>query len=162
MNPGMSDSLTAETIQITGHGDDDFEAYVSRPTEDGTRGGMVVIHHMPGYDRGSKEIVRRFAELGYDAVIAGLAVSIQYLATFASRASAGRLVDTAGLRRRGGWADTVLPLPGLHWRDVLTGVRHAGLRPPLSELTRRLPVALLIPEEVYLAEQEQLSGDSAR
>jgi (1->4)-alpha-D-glucan 1-alpha-D-glucosylmutase len=68
----------------------------------------------------------------------------------------------AGLRRRGGWADTVLPLPELHWRDVLTGVRHAGLRPPLSELTRRLPVALLIPEEVYLAEQEQLSGDSAR
>jgi hypothetical protein len=56
----------------------------------------------------------------------------------------------------------VLPLPELHWRDVLTGVRHAGLRPPLSELTRRLPVALLIPEEVYLAEQEQLSGDSAR
>ena len=68
----------------------------------------------------------------------------------------------AGLRRSGGWADTVLPLPDVHWRDVLTGVRHAGLRPPLSELTRRLPVALLIPEEVYLAEQEQLSGDSAR
>ena len=51
----------------------------------------------------------------------------------------------AGLRRRGGWGDTVLPLPERHWRDVLTGVRHAGLRPPLAELTRRLPVALLIP-----------------
>ena len=36
----------------------------------------------------------------------------------------------AGLRRRGGWADTALPLPERHWRDVLTGVRHAGLRPP--------------------------------
>jgi (1->4)-alpha-D-glucan 1-alpha-D-glucosylmutase len=59
----------------------------------------------------------------------------------------------AGLRRRGGWADTVLPLPELHWYDVLTGVRHAGLRPPLDELTRRLPVALLIPERVYLAER---------
>jgi (1->4)-alpha-D-glucan 1-alpha-D-glucosylmutase len=59
----------------------------------------------------------------------------------------------AGLRRRGGWADTVLPLPELHWRDVLTGVRHAGLRPPLSELTWRLPVALLIPERVYAGEQ---------
>jgi (1->4)-alpha-D-glucan 1-alpha-D-glucosylmutase len=66
----------------------------------------------------------------------------------------------AGLRRRGGWADTALPLPGLHWRDVLTGVRHAGLRPLVSELTRRLPVALLIPEEIYLAEQD--SGESAR
>jgi (1->4)-alpha-D-glucan 1-alpha-D-glucosylmutase len=55
----------------------------------------------------------------------------------------------AGLRRRGGWADTVLPLPEVHWRDVLTGVRHAGTRPPLDELTRRLPVALLIPDRVY-------------
>ena len=55
----------------------------------------------------------------------------------------------AGLRRRGGWGDTALPLPELHWRDVLTGVRHAGLRPPLEELTRRLPVALLIPERLY-------------
>jgi (1->4)-alpha-D-glucan 1-alpha-D-glucosylmutase len=59
----------------------------------------------------------------------------------------------AGLRRRGGWADTALPLPELHWYDVLTGTRHAGLRPPLAELTRRLPVALLIPERTYLAER---------
>ena len=45
---------------------------------------------------------------------------------------------------------------------MLTGIRHAGLRPPLAELTRRLPVALLIPEEIYLAEQARLSGESAR
>jgi len=68
----------------------------------------------------------------------------------------------AGLRRRGGWADTTLPLPALHWLDVLTGVRHAGLRPLLSDLTRRLPVALLIPEDIYLAEQERLADESAR
>ena len=68
----------------------------------------------------------------------------------------------AGLRRRGGWADTVLPLPELHWWDVLTGTRHAGFRPPLSELTWRLPVALLIPERIYLAGQDQLAdGDLA-
>jgi malto-oligosyltrehalose synthase len=68
----------------------------------------------------------------------------------------------ARLRRRGGWADTALPLPELHWRDVLTGTRHAGLRPLLSELTRRLPVALLIPERVYLAEQERLTDGEPR
>jgi (1->4)-alpha-D-glucan 1-alpha-D-glucosylmutase len=68
----------------------------------------------------------------------------------------------AGLRRRGGWADTTLPLPELHWRDVLTGVRHAGLRPLLSDLTRRLPVALLIPEEIYQAEQKRPAGGNAR
>ncbi len=68
----------------------------------------------------------------------------------------------AGLRRRGGWADTALPLPDLHWRDVLTGVRHAGTRPPLAELTWRLPVALLIPDQVYAQEQDRRSGRSAR
>ena len=68
----------------------------------------------------------------------------------------------AGLRRRGGWADTALPLPELHWRDVLTGVRHAGLRPPLAELTRRLPVALLIPDRVYELERERRADGSLR
>ena len=68
----------------------------------------------------------------------------------------------AGLRRRGGWADTVLPLPDVHWRDVLTGVRHAGTRPPLAELTRRLPVALLIPDQIYAQEQDRRSGRIAR
>jgi carboxymethylenebutenolidase len=33
---------------------------------------MVVIHHMPGYDRATKEMVRRLAELGYDAVCPNL------------------------------------------------------------------------------------------
>jgi (1->4)-alpha-D-glucan 1-alpha-D-glucosylmutase len=66
----------------------------------------------------------------------------------------------AGLRRRGGWGDTVLPLPEIHWRDMLTGVRHAGLRPPLAELTRRLPVALLIPDRIY--DEEHRSYDEER
>jgi (1->4)-alpha-D-glucan 1-alpha-D-glucosylmutase len=49
-----------------------------------------------------------------------------------------------GLRRRGGWADTMLPLPAGRWRDVLTGVTHCGACPALSALTERLPVALLV------------------
>ncbi len=53
-----------------------------------------------------------------------------------------------GLRRRGGWADTALPLPGAGWRDVLTGDRYPGRRPPLAELTGRLPVALLVPDRL--------------
>jgi carboxymethylenebutenolidase len=68
----MSDSMTAETIRIAGHGGDEIEAYLARPTDEGSRGGVVVIHHMPGYDRATKEIVRRFAELGYDAICPNL------------------------------------------------------------------------------------------
>jgi (1->4)-alpha-D-glucan 1-alpha-D-glucosylmutase len=51
----------------------------------------------------------------------------------------------AGLRRAGGWADTVLPLPaGGSWRDLLTGRSYAGGRTQLVMLTGRFPVALLV------------------
>jgi carboxymethylenebutenolidase len=68
----MSESLCAETIIISGNEGDEIEVYLARPTEEGSRGGVVVIHHMPGYDRTTKEIVRRFAELGYDAICPNL------------------------------------------------------------------------------------------
>jgi carboxymethylenebutenolidase len=68
----MGEDLSASTIRITGHGGDEIEAYLARPAGDARRGGVVVIHHMPGYDRGTKEIVRRFAELGYDAICPNL------------------------------------------------------------------------------------------
>lgn len=73
----MSDTLSAATVTITGAGDDEVEAYLARPegAQDApSRGGVVVIHHMPGYDRATKEMVRRFAELGYDAICPNLYV----------------------------------------------------------------------------------------
>jgi carboxymethylenebutenolidase len=57
---------------MIGDGGDEVEAYLARPDEDGSRGGVVVIHHLPGYDRATKEITRRFAELGYDAICPNL------------------------------------------------------------------------------------------
>jgi carboxymethylenebutenolidase len=68
----MTDTLSATTIKIEGDGGDEIEAYLARPDGDDTRGGVVVIHHMPGYDRATKEIVRRFAELGYNAICPNL------------------------------------------------------------------------------------------
>ena len=68
----MSDSLTADTIRTSGHNADEIEIYVARPQTASPRGGVVVIHHLPGYDRSTKEIVRRFAEIGYDAVMPNL------------------------------------------------------------------------------------------
>jgi carboxymethylenebutenolidase len=68
----MSDALSATAVRIRGHGGDEIEAYLARPDGDGSRGGVVVIHHLPGYDRATKEITRRFAELGYDAVCPNL------------------------------------------------------------------------------------------
>jgi carboxymethylenebutenolidase len=68
----MSEDLTARTIRIRGDGGDEIEAYLASPEGEAKRGGVVVIHHMPGYDRGTKEITRRFAELGYDAICLNL------------------------------------------------------------------------------------------
>jgi (1->4)-alpha-D-glucan 1-alpha-D-glucosylmutase len=54
-----------------------------------------------------------------------------------------------GLRRLGGWGGTLLPLPVLEadagWVDVLTGAVYREQSVLLADLTRRLPVALLVP-----------------
>jgi malto-oligosyltrehalose synthase len=54
-----------------------------------------------------------------------------------------------GLRGRGGWSDTVLPLDGRGrgWTDLLTGTVYRAERVLLGELMRALPVALLVPED---------------
>jgi len=68
----MSDALLAETIRITGHNGDEIEAYSARALDEAPRGGVVVIHHMPGYDPQTKEIARNFAYHGYNAVVPNL------------------------------------------------------------------------------------------
>ncbi|MBO0832840.1 MAG: dienelactone hydrolase family protein [Actinobacteria bacterium] len=69
----MSEALTASTISITGHEGDEIEAYLAIPDDDATsRGSVVVIHHMPGYDASTKEIVRKFAAHGYAALMPNL------------------------------------------------------------------------------------------
>jgi len=68
----MSDALLAETIMITGHNGDEIEAYSARALDEAPRGGVVVIHHMPGYDDQTKEIARNFAYHGYNAVVPNL------------------------------------------------------------------------------------------
>jgi carboxymethylenebutenolidase len=68
----MTYDLKAETITISGHGGDEIEAYQAQPLGGGRHGGVVVVHHMPGYDRSTKEITRRFAAQGYIAVMPNL------------------------------------------------------------------------------------------
>jgi carboxymethylenebutenolidase len=67
-----SDSILAETVTITGYNGDSIEAYAARALDESPRGGMVVIHHMPGYDEATKEITRRFAANGYNAICPNL------------------------------------------------------------------------------------------
>jgi carboxymethylenebutenolidase len=64
--------MLAESVTIRGHNDDDLEAYMARPLAATAVPGVVVIHHMPGYDRATKEIVRTFGVYGYAAVCPNL------------------------------------------------------------------------------------------
>ena len=68
----MYDATLAETVTIRGDGGDEIEAYLARPMSQGPLGGVVVIHHMPGYDAPTKEIARRFAAEGYNALMPNL------------------------------------------------------------------------------------------
>jgi len=92
--------MEAGTITITGHGGDEIEAYLARPTGGQPYGSMVVIHHLPGYDAGTKEMVRRFAANGY----AALCPNLYY------REAPGASPDDAAayVRARGGISDEQL------------------------------------------------------
>ena len=68
----MDDRVLSETVTITGDGGAQLEAYSATPLDRTPRGGVVVIHHMPGYDKSTKEMVRRFAAEGYNAVCPNL------------------------------------------------------------------------------------------
>src|SRR5260370_16984068 len=53
---------------MRGPGADRMDASQARPLGGGPRRGVVVIHHMPGWDGPAKEIARRFAHHGYVAI----------------------------------------------------------------------------------------------
>jgi carboxymethylenebutenolidase len=68
----MYDATLAETVRFAGNDGDEIEGYLAGPRSHDPFGGVVVIHHMPGYDEASKEIVRKFAAHGYLAVMPNL------------------------------------------------------------------------------------------
>src|ERR687892_2443129 len=66
------EALFAETIFMHGHHGDRIDAYLARPVGAGPFPGVVIIHHMPGWDGPTKEIARRFAHHGYIAACPNL------------------------------------------------------------------------------------------
>src|SRR5579885_3355623 len=66
------DATLAETVSLRGHDGDAIEGYLARPLAPGPFGGVVVIHHMPGYDAANKEITRTFSVNGFNALCPNL------------------------------------------------------------------------------------------
>lgn len=61
-------NTTTRRITLAGHNGDEIEAYVAQPSDPGQYPGVVVIHHLPGWDSWTREVVRRFADSGYIAI----------------------------------------------------------------------------------------------
>ena len=59
------DGMLAESVRVIGHNGDVIDGYLARPLGAGPFPGVVLIHHMPGWDEASKEMVRKFAYHGY-------------------------------------------------------------------------------------------------
>ncbi len=68
----MYEGMLAETITIQGHNGDSINAYFARPLGPGQFPGVVLVHHMPGWDEWYKEATRKFAHHGYTAICPNL------------------------------------------------------------------------------------------
>lgn len=90
------EGMLAETVALQSARGDLINAYFARPLGPGPFPGMVVIHHMPGWDEWYREATRKFAQHGYAAVCPNLYV----------RAGHGTPEDVAAkVRAAGGAAD---------------------------------------------------------
>ncbi len=88
--------LIAETITIRGNKGDSIGAYVARPLGKEPVPGIVLIHHVPGWDEWYIETTRKFAQHGYAAICHNLY----------HRAGEGNVDDVAAkVRAEGGVPD---------------------------------------------------------
>ena len=64
--------MLAEIITVPGHKGELINAYFARPLGPGPFPGIVLIHHMPGWDEFYRETARRFAQHGYVVICPNL------------------------------------------------------------------------------------------
>ena len=60
--------IIGETVSFQGHNGDKGDAYYARPTRAGKLPGVVLIHHMPGWDEWIVESTRKIAHHGFAAI----------------------------------------------------------------------------------------------
>jgi carboxymethylenebutenolidase len=65
-------NIQAGMATYRGHSGDRGDAYYAHPTNAGPHPGVVVIHHMPGWDEWTCEVARKFAHHGYAAIAPSL------------------------------------------------------------------------------------------
>lgn len=86
------EGMLAETISLKGYNGDLINAYFSRPLGAGPFGGVVLVHHAPGWDEFYRETARRLTAHGYVVLCPNLYC----------RAGHGTPDDVAAMIRGGG------------------------------------------------------------
>lgn len=64
----MYEGMLAETVTMPGANGELINGYLARPLGPGPFPGMVIIHHMPGWDEWYREATRKYAHHGYVAL----------------------------------------------------------------------------------------------
>jgi carboxymethylenebutenolidase len=64
----MSREICSEVVTIDGYRGDPIEAYFTRPVGAGSVPGVVVIHHMPGWDEWTAAVTFKLAFHGFAAI----------------------------------------------------------------------------------------------
>ena len=64
--------ITAYDVTVTGCNGDPVPAYVARPSDGGPHPGLLLVHGIHGYEEHMKDMARRYAALGYAAIVPAL------------------------------------------------------------------------------------------
>jgi carboxymethylenebutenolidase len=128
----------AEAVLMRGHQGDQIDAYLARPLGVAAMPGVVIIHHMPGWDGPTKEIARRFAHHGYAAISPNLHFR-EGKATpqenSASVRAAGGMPDDRTMGDVQGAVDYLGTLPYLNGRVGIIGYCSGGRQAYLAACT---------------------------
>ncbi len=109
--------MVAELVKFKGHNGDMGEAYYARPAGNGPFPGVVLIHHLPGWDEWMIEQARKLAHHGYACISPHL-----YF-----REGPGSPDDVgARVRAAGGVADAQVVGDAAGARDFLRAQSHAS------------------------------------
>ncbi len=151
----------AETVLIRGHRGDQIDAYLARPFGAGPYPGVVVIHHMPGWDGPTKEITRRFAHHGYAALCPNLHFR-EGKATpeenSASIRAAGGMPDDRTMGDAQGAIDYLRTLPYVSGKVGIIGYCSGGRQVYLAACTLRgLDAAISCYGSGVVAKPEELT-----
>ena len=136
------EALSAGNVLLTGTDGAHINAYQVLPAGDGPFPGVLVIHHLPGWDSGTKEISRRFAASGYNTLCPNLyarqGLDVDPDDAAAATREAGGIADEQFLADAGVVVDALRALPTANGKVGVIGYCSGGRHSFLTAVS--LPV----------------------